>query len=77
VAASEQLGTYLSARRRIMVFPFAVRDARWIVVDQGDPTYRHEGWYHRRIEAVSRSPRWHLAYSSRGILVFRRVVPTG
>jgi uncharacterized membrane protein len=73
VAASDQLGAHLSQRRRIMDFQFAVREARWIIVDRSDPSYSDEALYRRRIGAVARNPRWRLMYSSHGVLVFHKL----
>jgi uncharacterized membrane protein len=71
VAASNQLAAHLSQRRRILIFPFAVKDARWIVVDEADPSYDTK-WYRRRIERIRHDPTWRLDYSSRGVLVFHK-----
>jgi uncharacterized membrane protein len=73
VAASQQLAAYLSARRRIMIFPFAVREARWVVVDEADPTYKREGWYHHRIALLKHNADWRVVYSTDGVLVFRKL----
>jgi uncharacterized membrane protein len=70
VSASDQLGAYLSERRRIMLFPFSIREARWIVVDRSDPSYADETWFQRRTDALLRDAKWRLIYSSRGVLVF-------
>ena len=72
VSASNQLGGHLSERLRIMIFP-VVREANWVVVDRQDPTYGDEQSYLSRIDALSRTRSWSLAYSSHGVLVFRRV----
>jgi uncharacterized membrane protein len=72
VAASNQLAAHLSERRRILIFPFAIREARWIVLDEADPSYDRQ-WYRRRIERVRRNPDWRLTYSARGVFVFHRL----
>jgi len=72
VSASNQLGGHLSERRRVMLYPFAVREARWIVVDEADPTYGDGVAYRRRIERLGRDPAWRRVYSSHGVLVFHR-----
>jgi uncharacterized membrane protein len=72
VSASNQLGAHLSARRRILTFPFAIREARWVVVDEHDPTYDKRS-YALRIELLRHDLRWRLAYESHGILVFHRL----
>jgi uncharacterized membrane protein len=71
VSASQQLGAYLAERPRIMVFPH-VRGARWLVVDEHDPTYTAKAPFRRALTAVRESPSWRLVYSKRGIDVFRR-----
>jgi uncharacterized membrane protein len=74
VSASNQLGGHLSARLRIMIFP-VIREAKWVVVDRHDPTYQDGAAYLRRIDALQRAGGWSLAYSSHGVLVFRRLAP--
>jgi hypothetical protein len=54
-----------------MLFPYATRDARWIVVDRDDPAY-DKGPYEHRIDLLGRDKRWRLIYRSHGVLVFRR-----
>ena len=71
VSASDQLGGHLSERLRIMIFP-VVREARWIVVDKNDPTYQDDRGYESRINGLRHTVGWRLAYSSHGVLVFRR-----
>jgi uncharacterized membrane protein len=71
VAASNQLAAHLSERRRILIFPFAVREARWIVVDEADPSYDTSS-YRRRIQQIRHDPSWRLDYSSHGVLVFHK-----
>jgi uncharacterized membrane protein len=71
VSASNQLGGHLSERLRIMIFP-VIREAGWVIVDRHDPTYQDEAAYLRRIDALRRGHGWSLAYSSHGVLVFRR-----
>jgi hypothetical protein len=71
VSASNQLGGHLSERRRIMLFPYAIRDARWIVVDRADPDYDPRPYEHR-IDLLRSDKHWRLIYQSHGVLVFRR-----
>jgi uncharacterized membrane protein len=71
-SASNQLAAQLSERRRILIFPFAVKDARWIVLDEGDPSYGRN-WYRRRIDLLRRDGSWSLDYSSHGVLVFHKL----
>jgi uncharacterized membrane protein len=74
VAASNQLGGHLSARRYIYSFPH-VGQARWIVVDVNDPTYLDRAWFKRNVRTYETSPRWQLVYSARGIAVLRKRAP--
>ena len=71
VSASNQLGTYLSARRYSYTFPTVGR-ARWVVIDRADPTYRHSLLYQRRVREIESSPRWVTLYSSHGVVVLRK-----
>jgi uncharacterized membrane protein len=71
VSASNQLGAHLSERRRFMLFPYAIRDAQWIVVDRADPNYDRRPYEHR-IDLLRRDKRWRLIYQSHGVMVFRR-----
>jgi uncharacterized membrane protein len=75
VAVSNHLGSRLSARQFVYVFP-RTRDARWIVLDRKDETLHENGFtgrdYRRAIAAIERSPRWATIYRSHGIVVLRR-----
>jgi uncharacterized membrane protein len=75
VSASNQLAAHLSDRRRILIFPFGVKEARWIVLDVADPSY-DLSWYRRRIERLRHDRSWQLGYSSHGVLVLHKL-PTG
>ncbi len=77
VSASNNLAAHLSARRRILSFPF-VQDAAWIAADETQPGYAD------RIAPVPaavqlvwlrRNPAWKLVFEQDGILVFHRVLP--
>jgi hypothetical protein len=68
VSASNQLAAHLSERRRILIFPFAIGEARWIVLDEADPSYDRK-WYGARIDRVRRDPNWRLRYAARGLPV--------
>jgi len=76
VVASNQLATYLSARRNVYVFPFALK-ARWLIVDRHDNTYTDTGGYQRALEKLDGNHHWRLIYSSRGVEVLRRRAPAG
>jgi uncharacterized membrane protein len=71
VSASNQLATYLSARRYIYVFP-VLRKARWVVVDRHDDTYADATGYRRTVSKLLSSGEWTSVYSARGISVLRR-----
>jgi hypothetical protein len=71
VSASNQLATYLSARRFIYVFP-VVRGARWLVVDRHDDTYADATGYRRLVARLNLSREWRVVYAVRGIQVLHR-----
>lgn len=71
VSASNQLGSHLSQRHYISVFPFAVR-ARWIIVDINDPNYRDRASLRRAVQKYRSSRAWRVVFSSRGILVLHK-----
>jgi len=74
VSATNTLGAHLSARRRVLSFPF-LQDASWIAADETQPGYadRHAplptavqlAWLRRNAD-------WRLVFEEDGILVFRR-----
>jgi uncharacterized membrane protein len=71
VSASNQLGTYLSARRYSYFFP-TVGIATWVVVDRADPTYRTSSLYRRKVRQIESNPNWRILYSSHGVAVLRK-----
>ncbi len=71
VAASNQLGGHLSARRYIYTFP-SVGRARWIVVDNKDNSYLDAKGYKRAIRKYETSKGWRTVYSSRGVTVLHK-----
>jgi hypothetical protein len=72
VAASNQLGGYLSGRRYISVFPY-VREATWVVVDRNDrTTVLDRAAYLRAIKHMDARPGWTTVYASHGVQVLRR-----
>jgi uncharacterized membrane protein len=74
VSVSNSMGAHLSARRRVLSFPF-VLDARWIVVDERSPGYADRQAptpYAQRIAQIRRNPAWRLVFERDGVLVFRR-----
>jgi uncharacterized membrane protein len=74
VSASNSLGGHLSARRRILSFPY-VFDATWIAVDERSAGYADRIAplpYAQRIAQIRRNPDWRLVFEQDGVLVFRR-----
>jgi uncharacterized membrane protein len=74
VSATNTLGAHLSARRRVLSFPF-VQDALWIVADETQPGYADRyAPLPTAIElaALRRNPDWRLVFEQDGILVFHR-----
>jgi uncharacterized membrane protein len=75
VSASNTLGGHLSARRRVLSFPF-LQDATWIAADETQPGYADR--YAPlptavALSALRRSPEWRLVFEQDGILVFHRL----
>jgi len=75
VSATNTLGGHLSARRRVLSFPF-LQDATWIAADETQPGYADR--YAPlptaiQLAALRRNPDWRLVFEDDGILVFRRV----
>ena len=74
VSATNSLGAHLSARRRVLSFPY-IRDATWVAADETQP-----GYADRiaplptavRLARLRRNPAWQLVFSEDGVLVFRR-----
>jgi uncharacterized membrane protein len=74
VSATNSLGAHLSARRRVLSFPF-MQDARWIVADETQPGYADRFAPLATAEQLvwlRRNPEWRLVFEQDGILVFRR-----
>jgi uncharacterized membrane protein len=71
VSASNELATYVSARRYMYIFP-VIRRARWIVLDRHDDTYADAIGYRDAVRRFVSSGEWDLVYSSRGIEVLHR-----
>jgi uncharacterized membrane protein len=74
VSATNTLGAHLSARRRVLSFPF-VQDATWIAADETQPGYGDR--YAPVPTAVAvvelrRNPDWRLVFEQDGVLVFNR-----
>jgi hypothetical protein len=75
VAATNSLGGHLSARRRVLSFPF-LEDADWIAADETQPGYSDRIAYLPTAVQLSwlrRNPSWRLVFEQDGVLVFKRV----
>ena len=78
VSATNSLGAHLSARRRVLSFPY-LQDARWVAADETAPGYADRlaplptavqlSW-------LRRNPEWRVVFERDGILIFQRVSPT-
>ena len=71
VAASNELGGYLSGRRYIYEFPY-VRRARWIIVDINDITQGDTSNYKKVVRNFERDKAWRTVYSSHGVTVLHK-----
>jgi uncharacterized membrane protein len=74
VSATNTLGGHLSARRRVLSFPY-VQDATWIAADETQPGYADR--YAPlptalALSALRRNPDWRLVFEQDGVLVFNR-----
>jgi uncharacterized membrane protein len=74
VSATNTLGAHLSARRRVLSFPY-LEDSKWIAADETQPGYADR--YApiptaTQLAALRRNPEWRLVFEADGILVFRR-----
>lgn len=75
VSATNSVGAHLSARRRMLSFPY-VQDAEWIVADETRPGYGDRVAplaTAARLAGLRRNPAWRLVFAEDAILVFRRV----
>jgi uncharacterized membrane protein len=74
VSATNSLGAHLSARRRVLSFPY-LQDSTWIAADETSPGYADRlaplptavqlSW-------LRRNPEWRLVFERDGILIFQR-----
>jgi uncharacterized membrane protein len=74
VSATNTLGAHLSARRRVLSFPY-VQDATWIAADETQPGYADR--YAPlptalALVALRRNPDWRLVFEQDGVLLFNR-----
>jgi uncharacterized membrane protein len=71
VSASAALGSRLSERRHIYLFPY-VRQSRWIAVDLNDRTYQSRSALRRVVQKYEDDRAWRIVFSSRGVVVLER-----
>jgi hypothetical protein len=74
VSATNTLGAHLSARRRVLSFPY-IQDATWIAADETQPGYgdRYAPLPTAlALSALRRDPDWRLVFEQDGVLVFNR-----
>jgi uncharacterized membrane protein len=74
VSATNSLGAHLSARHRVLSFPY-LRDATWVAADETQPGYADRVAPLAtavRLARLRRNPAWRLVFSEDGVLVFRR-----
>jgi len=77
VCATNSLGAHLSARRRVLSFPY-VQDATWVAVDLKSPGYADRIAplaTRAQLAALRRNPAWRVVFASDGVVVLRRVLP--
>jgi uncharacterized membrane protein len=77
VSATNSLGAHLSARRRVLSFPF-VQDADWVAVDVTQPGYADRIAPLPTAVQTARLRRdraWRVVAERDGIVIFRRVGP--
>lgn len=77
VSATNSLGAHLSARRRILSFPF-LQDATWVAADETRPGYSDRNAplpAAVQLAWLRRNPAWRLVFEQDGVLVFRRILP--
>ena len=75
VSATNSLGAHLSARKRILSFPF-LQDATWIAADETQPGYADRFaplLTAEQLAALRRDREWKLVFEQDGVLVFHRV----
>jgi uncharacterized membrane protein len=80
VSATNSLGSHLSARRDIYLFPL-VKDARWVLVDRADPFQTGHGdaaqsrRFALQLARLDRDPRFARVFEREGISVYKRITP--
>jgi uncharacterized membrane protein len=79
VSASNSLGAHLSARRRVLSFPYLL-DAEWVAADETSPGYADRiapVVYARALARLRRDRRFRLVFEKDGVLIFRRESSAG
>ena len=74
VSATNSLGAHLSARRRVLSFPY-IQDAKWVAVDETAPGYADRLAplpTAAQVVWLRRNPAWRLVFERDGILIFQR-----
>jgi uncharacterized membrane protein len=77
VSATNSLGAHLSARRRVLSFPF-IQDATWVAVDESRPGYADRLAplpTAAQVVWLRRNPAWRLVFERNAVLVFHRILP--
>jgi uncharacterized membrane protein len=77
VSATNSLGAHLSARRRILSFPY-IQDATWVAVDESRPGYADRLAplpTAAQVVWLRRNPAWRLVFERDAVLVFHRILP--
>jgi uncharacterized membrane protein len=67
VSVSNRLGSHLSARRYVYMFPTVGR-ARWIIADRRDPI-QQKVRFERALRAYESDKAWRIVFSSNGVVV--------
>jgi uncharacterized membrane protein len=77
VSATNSLGAHLSARSRILSFPY-IQDATWVAVDESRPGYADRlAPLPTAVQVVwlRRNPAWRVVFERDAVIVFKRVLP--
>lgn len=69
VSATNEFGGYLSDRSLLYTFPY-IGEARWAIVDSGDPAY--SSYDYRVIGRLRAEHGWRVVYASHGVEVLRK-----
>ena len=75
VAATNQLGAHLSERRFLYTFPY-ISQARWVVIDANDSTYRDAAGLKQVVRNFRVNHAWRTVFASHGVLVLNKRAAT-